>query len=237
MTALEPYQSLPELAARRAEAQARLASRQIRPEPVTEPTEPTASAAASPETESRLKPLTASVEPATIYFAHEAPVRAAAGGKPPVHLAAVAPVERGASRTRTPTRPALAVARTAPNSAMRPAIAKTPIESKEPDRLPIRLASAAPLFKSKGAVEDRRVSIATGKGNGRLNPVGAVAERRDARPSNGHLIESAPRDSRKKSSSAGRQEARKAANDPSVAKPAIVRLASLKMNRSRIATD
>lgn len=322
VAALEPYQSLPELAARRAEARERLASRQNRPEPKFEPAaipfareEPirlaaldqSPSRAPQPQPESAIarvetpepstshqnppesKPESATVqiareepmrpvapepprpesaaaraemperpagrpiqseqksEPAAIPFAREESVQPTAlvVDTPSVRLVTSTTTLRTASRARSPARSTTTAARTAPNSVPpRPVLVESPIKTRERDRTgaPIRLASAAPVFKGKGMVEDRQISAGTGNKNGRLNSAEAAAERRDGRSSSNRPINSARRDSRMENSriesgTGNRQGARTLARDPSAAKPATMRLASLKVNRPRVATD
>lgn len=195
VVALEPYQYLPKLAARRATAQERLASRR----------------ALGPEPKTAL---------ASIEFAREKPVRVVANRTPPVRLAAV---ERNGSRSRAPLRLAAAdVERYAPKSSPRSADGPKPTvrdDNQNRKSANIRLVSAPPASRARGALEGPRMPAATG-GNrkGKSDPAG----RGDARSSRNRPASPARRDSRAESGPA---------------RPMGVRLVSLKLNRSRGTAD
>lgn len=239
VVALEPYQSLPELAARRAEVRERLASRQNRSEPAPEPAEPAMIAMAALEPQLRSEPATEPAEPARVQFAREAPIRPAVGGKPPARLASRATEERHSSQNRPVRLAAATVERNAPKStARRLANAKSPTRDNERDRAStnIRLAFAVQA-SAKGAVEERRIPTSVDHRNGKLSSTKAVAERKDVRPSRDRVSSPARRDSRKESGASSRQEAQTSPRNPGGARPTAIRLAGLKVSRSRVATD
>lgn len=318
VVALEPYQSLPELAARRAESRERLASRQSRPQSKSEltaiefareepirlaasghtPSQPPLSRsdlatvrAESPEPSSdSLSRAESKPEPAAIQIAREEPIRPLApessrselltaraetaetlasrsiqpepksepitiqiareDSNPPAAPVVDTPsiriiketlTKRGAARTRTSARSAtLAVARAVPKLGANRAVTKSLTQSNQEARTrpPIRLASADTVqIKGKGAGEQRRSPVTAGGKNGRFDSAVAPTGRRDGRSSDERAADPARRDTRKGSGPASRQEARTSSRDSGAAKPAAVRLAGLKVNRSRTVTD
>lgn len=241
IAALAPYQSLPLLAARRAEQRELLASRQNRPEPI--------------------------IKPAAIQFARAMPARpsAQAPGKPPAQVLAqverekakklqaqaqaqaqarasarlaLAKGERGTAnkpQPQPPVRLALAnVERNLPQPAAKTAGAK-PLSKAGPDQRPaLRLASAAPTSKGKDATSDRRTPAATGSRNGKPESAPKTAGRSDARSERNDVAISAGKHLARVESSAGsRSETRNAGESRQTA----MRLAGLRINRPRIVAD
>ncbi|CDH45018.1 septal ring lytic transglycosylase RlpA family protein [Candidatus Contendibacter odensensis] len=242
IAALAPYQSLPLLAARRAEQRELLASRQDRPEPI--------------------------IKPAAIQFARAMPARptAQAPGKPPAQVLArverekakkllaqaqaqaktstrlaLANGERGKAKPQTqpPVRLALAnVEHNPPKSAAKTAGAK-PLAKAEIDRNPVRpalrLASAAPASKGRNIVEERQTPTATGNQKGKPEPARNIAGRSDAHQPkrNDGAVNAGQRITRVETSASNRPEPRNA----NESRQATLRLASSRINRPRIIAD
>lgn len=235
IAALAPYQSLPLLAARRAEQRELLASRQDRPEPI--------------------------IKPAAIQFARAMPARptAQAPGKPPAQVLArverekakkllaqaqaqaktstrlaLASAERdkAKSRTQPPVRLALAsVDRNAPKTTAKTAGAKSGVKtaSDQPPAHPVLRLASAPPAPNRGAV------VATGNKNSKPEPARNIAGRSDAHQPkrNDGAVNAGQRITRVETSASNRPEPRNA----NESRQATLRLASSRINRPRIIAD
>lgn len=231
VAALEPYQFLPKLAAYRAEQREQLASRAARAKPRIEATE--------------------------IEFARAAPIRPSvqAPGLPPARLAraeveqspapvkAPAPLARATARSisstpaKAPVRLALAdVERAAPRTAARAASVK-PVLAEERNapktgmKPPVRLALAdvdrGPPKAAAKTVGVKPVRVEEERGSGRASVHSPAAA-----PGRGSLAKPAV-----PAANANRASKPMPPRQASESKPATVRLASLKLNRSRGIVD
>lgn len=211
VTALAPYQFLPTLAARRAEARERLANR-------------------AAELISKQEKI------AAIHFAHEKPVAGRTSAKPPAAVQEKAlrlaknssPVKE---RARNSAAAKIQLAAVAPIVRAKPLAAVAPVAQAKPAaKTKESLASGKPTPKK--TAESREV----GKG-GALYVVGTVTERNNARQVQNRLSNQMQR-SVQVGSSAGKQyEVRVPLRNPGEAKQVAMRLASLGVSRSRIVAD
>ncbi len=232
VAALEPYQYLPELVARRAAERERLAAvadrkaqRLVSVVPVQDKpdaTERLASVAPVARTELRGKP------DATERLASAAPVaRTELRGKPDAteRLASVAPVARTGLRGKPDATERLASA--AP-------VARAELRGK-PDATE-RLASAAPVAKGKNTPVERRAAPA-GK-NGTLYLVGTVSERGSPpRQLQNRLASQLRRSVQVESTTGSHYQVRVPLRDSSEARQMAVRLAGLGVSHSRVIVD
>lgn len=213
VVALEPYQFLPKLAARRAEQRERLASRAERVTPKPEATE--------------------------IAFAQAAPLRpsAQAPGLPPARV--LASLERNAPPAKPPVRLAQAEERNTPKVVTKPAPVKLAQVGernalKPGAKAPVRLALAdvernAPKMAAKPVgVKPARAEENHGSGRvaTRLPAVTPAAKGRE--PSAKPVVPAA------NTSRTGKPVSPRQASE---SKPTTVRLASLKLNRARGVAD
>jgi len=224
VVALAPYQFLPALAARRAEARERLASR-------------------AAELISRQEKV------AAIHFAHEKPVAGRISVKPPavvqnqaLRLAKTASPIRESGRNASSRNIQLASAAPLPKT---PAWASTApaVRAKS-------LASAAPAVKTKSmakgketvgsgkhelkAAENRAASA--GKG-GALYMVGTVTERHSVRQVQNRLSSQMQRNVQVDAGAGKQYEIRVPLRNPAEARQVAMRLASLGVSRSRVVAD
>jgi len=211
VAALEPYQYLPELAARRAAERERLA------------------AAADRKAQRLVSVVPVQDKPdATERLASAAPVaRAELRGKPDAteRLASAAPVARTELRGKPDATERLASA--AP-------VARMELRGK-PDATE-RLASAAPVAKGKKMPVERRAAP-VGK-NGTLYLVGTVSERGNPpRQLQNRLASQLRRSVQVESTAGSRYQVRVPLRDSSEARQMAVRLASLGVSHSRVIID
>jgi len=247
VVALEPYQFLPKLAARRAEQRERLASRAERVTPKPEATE-IAFAQAAPLRPSAQAP---GLPPARVLASLE---RNAPPAKPPVRLAQAE--ERNTPKVVTkpaPVKLALAdVERSAPKVVAKPVITKSappvvakPVIAKRAPaeerhalkpgaKAPVRLAlatverSAPPAAPKAATVKPARVEDNHNPGRAGIRPAVAAPAAKGREPSAKPVVPAA------NTSRTGKPVSPRQASEP---KPTTVRLASLKLNRSRGVVD
>ena len=247
VVALEPYQFLPKLAARRAEQRERLASRAERVTPKPEATE-IAFAQAAPLRPSAQAP---GLPPARVLASLE---RNAPPAKPPVRLAqaeerntpkvvakpapvklALADVERSAPKVVAKP----VITKPAPLVVAKPVIAKpAPAEErhalKPGVKAPVRLAlatverNAPPAAPKAATVKPARVEDNHNPGRAGIRPAVAAPAAKGREPSAKPVVPAA------NTSRTGKPVSPRQASEP---KPTTVRLASLKLNRSRGVVD
>ncbi len=215
--ALAPYQSLPELAARRAAAREQIASRAA----------PTLHFA-------REAPARPAASMATVALA-AANARARSGGELS-RLAKVSPLVIA----KNPDKVAV-VTRTAPAAKGRDTVAvaaRTAPTAKGRETVAVRDMPAA---KGGGTAAKTRESTAArtpvASKNGALYLVGMVSERNGAQRAQGQLSSQLRRDVRVESGAGRQYEVRVPLRNPGEARQVAVRLASLGISRSRIVVD
>ncbi len=224
VVALAPYQFLPALAARRAEARERLASR-------------------AAELISRQEKV------AAIHFAHEKPVAGRTSPKPPAVVQnqalrltkTASPVKESGRNTSSGK---IQLASAAP-------LVKTPVRaSTAPVAKAKSLASAAPVSKAKPAAKDKE-TLASGKSaqktedrriasaskSSALYVVGTVTERNTVRQVQNRLSGQLQRTVQVESGAGKQYEVRVLLRNPGEARQVAMRLASLGVSRSRVVAD
>ncbi len=223
VVALTPYQFLPTLAARRAEARERIASR----------------AAESRRRQEQI---------AAIHFAHEQPVAGRTSGKPPAALQEQAlrvaktpssaresgrSVSTGkiqlasAAPTARPTAPTVKA-----KAGKASALAAAPVSKAKPTTANKALAERGQSAPRTG---DNRAAV-TGKG-GALYVVGTVTERQSPRQVQNRLSSQMQRSVQVDAGSGKHYEIRVPLRNPGEAKQVAMRLASLGVSRSRVVAD
>ncbi len=212
VAALAPYQFLPALAARRAEARERLASR-------------------AAELISQQEKI------AAIHFAHEKPVAGRTSAKPPVAIQDKAlrlarntsPVkgsEQGSSAAKIQLASAAPVVKAKPSASAAPVVkAKSVAKGKE----------TVGSGKSASKVAENRES-SVGKG-GALYVVGTVTERNTVRQVQNRLSSQMQRSVQVDSGTGKQYEVRVPLRNPGEARQVAMRLASLGVSRSRVVAD
>ncbi len=224
VTALAPYQFLPALAARRAEARERLASRAA-------------------------ELISQQEKVAAIRFAHEKPVAGRTSGKPPATVQdKVLRLARNTSPVKDSERSSSAAKIQLASAA--PVVKAKPLASAAPVAKAKLLASAAPVVKAKSvakgketvgsgksapkATENRVASV--GKG-GALYVVGTVTERNSVRQVQNRLSSQMQRSVQVDSGAGKQYEVRVPLRNPGEARQVAMRLASLGVSRSRVVAD